>query len=120
MLTVYKNIKKYRLAKKMTQTELAEALGYADKTAISKIEKGVNDLTVPKIIAFAKVLGVEPGDLMGNDGCIEETMPEILSIYNELNEQGKEKLMEYAHDLLLTGRYKSRNRGSQMVERQAR
>lgn len=68
MLELYKNIKARRVALDMTQTELAHILGYADKSMIAKIEKGLVDLPQSKIIAFAEALRVSPGDLMGLDG----------------------------------------------------
>lgn len=66
MLELYRNIKKQRLALGMTQTELAKKLGYADKSMIAKIEKGVIDLPLSKIELFADALDTTPGDLMGN------------------------------------------------------
>lgn len=68
MLELYQNIKSRRLTLNMTQSELAELMGYADKSMIAKIEKGTVDLPQSKITAFAKVLKTNPGDLMGNDG----------------------------------------------------
>lgn len=40
MLKLYENIKKRRLELGMTQNDLSEKLGYKEKSAISKIEKG--------------------------------------------------------------------------------
>ena len=68
MLQLYKNIKARRNELRMTQIDLAEKLGYADKSMISKIEKGLVDLPQSKILAFAEVLKVTPGELMGLDG----------------------------------------------------
>lgn len=68
VLELYENIKSRRLALNMTQSELAEIMGYADKSMIAKIEKGIVDLPQSKIIAFANALKVKPGDLMGFDG----------------------------------------------------
>ena len=63
--TWYKNIKKQRQQLNLTQTELAQKLGYADKSMIAKIEKGQVDLPQSKIIAFADALETTPGLLMG-------------------------------------------------------
>ena len=68
MLQLYKNIKSRRIELNMTQSDLASKMGYADKSMIAKIEKGVIDLPQSKIIAFAKVLNTAPGILMGLDG----------------------------------------------------
>ena len=63
MLQLYKNIKSKRIELKMTQAELAKKLGYADKSMIAKIEKGLVDLTQSKILAFAKALDTTSADL---------------------------------------------------------
>lgn len=60
MLQLYKNIKKRRLELQLTQTDLATKLGYADKSMIAKIEKGLVDLPQSKILAFADVLQTSP------------------------------------------------------------
>ena len=44
MLQLYANIKKRRLELEMTQSDLAQKMGYADKSMIAKIEKGTVDL----------------------------------------------------------------------------
>ena len=49
----------------MSQAELAEALGYSDRSTIAKIEKGINDITQSKIEAFAEALHTTPAYLMG-------------------------------------------------------
>lgn len=67
MLKLYENIKSRRIELGMTQSQLAEKLGYADKSMIAKIEKGAIDLQQSKIIAFAKALKIKPSDLMGWD-----------------------------------------------------
>ncbi|MDD6332313.1 MAG: helix-turn-helix transcriptional regulator [Clostridium sp.] len=64
-LALYKNIRARRLQLGFTQSELAKKLGYADKSAIAKIEKGMVDLPQSKIKAFADVLETTPAELMG-------------------------------------------------------
>lgn len=73
MLELYKNIKRRRQQLKMTQTDLALKMGYADKSMIAKIEKGNVDLPQSKILAFANVLETTPGELMGWDYETEPT-----------------------------------------------
>lgn len=73
MLKLYKNIKRRRQQLKMTQTDLALKMGYADKSMIAKIEKGNVDLPQSKILAFANVLETTPGELMGWDYEAEPT-----------------------------------------------
>lgn len=63
---LYKNIKERRKALKMTQQELAEKIGYIDRSSVAKIESGTVDLSQSKIIQIAKALETTPGDLMGS------------------------------------------------------
>lgn len=58
-------IKALRVLRGMTQTELAHAMGYTDKSTICKIEANQRDLPRSKVATAAEVLGVEPGYLMG-------------------------------------------------------
>lgn len=67
MLELYRNIKKFRTQNEMSQAELAKLTGYTDRSSIAKIEKGLVDLSLIKIEAFADALGVDPGELMGDD-----------------------------------------------------
>lgn len=65
MPEIYKKIRELRIKNGMSQQELAEKMGYTDRSAITKIESGAVDLTEPKILKFAEVLGVSPMFLMG-------------------------------------------------------
>ena len=65
MLELYRNIKKYRQQLGMSQDELAKKAGYTDRSSIAKIEKGLVDLPQSKIIQFAEIFGIDPGDLLG-------------------------------------------------------
>lgn len=65
MIALYRNIKNRRLELKMTQTELAEKVGYADKGMISRIENGKVDLSQSQVLKFAEALEVSPSYLMG-------------------------------------------------------
>lgn len=58
-----KNLRKLRLEKGMSQDELAKKLGYKGRSAINKIETGVNDMPRDMVVRCAEVLGVSPLDL---------------------------------------------------------
>lgn len=65
MLELYKNIKRLREAKGMSQDSLAKLTGYTDRSSITKIEKGQVDLQQSKIELFAKALGTTSRELVG-------------------------------------------------------
>lgn len=65
-------IRSRRKELKMSQEELASLVGYTDRSIISRIEKGLIDLTESKIMAIAKALNVTPEILVGWESKKEE------------------------------------------------
>ena len=118
MLQLYKNIKKRRLELQLTQTDLATKLGYADKSMIAKIEKGLVDLPQSKILAFADVLQTSPSDLMGweqidtnfsgkeapkeiYDKFKSNVSKELPDIYGKLSSPNQKRVLTYSRNLLM-------------------
>lgn len=64
-------IKKFRKNKGMTQIELAEKVGYTNRSTITHIEKGLIDIPTEKLHLIAKALGVNISDLL------EDNKPKI-------------------------------------------
>ncbi len=64
-MTIYERIRQLRIDNNMSQDDLARAMGYKDRSMITKIESGKVDISQKKIIAFSKVLGTTPAYLMG-------------------------------------------------------
>lgn len=56
-------LRRARMMRGMSQTELAQAVGYTDSTTIYKIEKGLQKIPNAKIQKMCYVLGIEPGYL---------------------------------------------------------
>lgn len=65
MNKLYENIRERRKALGMTQQELAEKIGYMDRSMVAKIENGTVDISQSKIVQIAKALETTPSDLMG-------------------------------------------------------
>ena len=104
MLDLYKNIKKRREELKITQAQLAELTGYADKTMISKIENGLIDLPQSKIAVMADALRTTPRILMGwedDDESQEYYLdPETARMAQELlDSPGQRMLLDATRDL---------------------
>jgi len=70
MADIGKRIKEQREAVGMTQEELANKLGYKNKSTIAKIEVGANDIVQSKVIEFANALNTTIAYLMGWDNNI--------------------------------------------------
>ena len=60
---VGRNVKKFRLAKGLTQEELAERSGFG-QNYLSGLERGQRNPTVVTLWELAQVLGVTPIDLI--------------------------------------------------------
>ena len=87
MSILNERIKQRREALGMSQAELAELLGYSDRSTIAKIEKGTNDITQSKIEAFAEALRTTPAYLMGweNDSGDQDLGLTALDVAKWLN-----------------------------------
>lgn len=99
-------IKKLRKEKGLTQTELAHKIGYKDKTALSKIERGLNSPYQSKIVALAEALDTTPTYLMGWDDYFvpnendAETHAWLIASYEQLNEDDKKTVISLINRLL--------------------
>ncbi|MCL2427099.1 MAG: helix-turn-helix domain-containing protein [Oscillospiraceae bacterium] len=58
-------IKKRRIELRMSQDDLAEIMGYKDRSTIAKIESGINDVSQSKAEAFADALDTSVAYLIG-------------------------------------------------------
>lgn len=95
---LYERIKNRRVALNMSQQELAEAVGYKNKSMISHVEKGMIDLSITMIKKFAEVLNVTPSYLMGWE---DENGNEIVKVEIEMpnDDIHKRALMMYENYL---------------------
>lgn len=64
-MTVYDRIRELRISKRLTQSDLAQMLGYKDGSMITKIESGKVDISQKKLVSFAQALDTTPAYLMG-------------------------------------------------------
>lgn len=95
-MTIFERIKTLRKEKGLTQTELAKAIGYKDKSVISHIERGEQNLYQDRIKAIADALDVSPGYLINGYEDKDEQLKTLIDLYNSLNNENKGKLLELA------------------------
>ena len=133
MHQTYKNIKKLREEKRISQEQLANLTGYTSRSTITRIENGEIDLSLSKIEQFAKVFGIEPGELVGweddaavqsekNNAFVQEKdflfsdiEKDIFQKTKQLNSEGLSKLTEYADDLISSGKYEKVKRDERAI-----
>lgn len=86
MLKAYQKIRQLRIERGWSQRELAEKVGYADKSMISRIENGKIDLKLPQLEEFARAFGIPSSDLIGKVGEEEDASYYIDDYARELAE----------------------------------
>ena len=89
-------IKGLRESKKMSQSELAEKVGYKDKTAIAKVEAGKVDLPQSKISSFAKALNTTTSYLFSDEQIEKPTTIAAHFDGDEYTEEELNKIKEFA------------------------
>lgn len=111
-MEIHDTIRDLRTKHGLSQDELAAAVGYTDRSSIAKIEAGKVDLTVSKIKAFAEIFHVTPAYLLGMDDDSgpdrSELKQRLNTAFDQLNEDGQERAVEYTEYLSNDGKYKKR------------
>ena len=113
-MTTGQRIKDVRKKAGLTQKELGEKLGLA----FQSIAQWENDLRNPKIDTLqrlAAALGVPleeliglpaPAGSAGPDSALPDDVQRVASSMEQMNQEGREKVVDYAEDLEASGRYK--------------
>lgn len=82
-MTIGERIKARRLELGMSQRDLANKLGYANRSSISRVEDGKTDLSRTRIMEFAAALDTTPATLMGFTDDLESAHEDTSSIYSQ-------------------------------------
>ena len=80
-------IKNIRKNHGMTQSELAEVLHISDKSAISKIEKGVKEININQAVAIAEYFDVSLNYLLRGERFMDNSLFDML---NKIPEEYKD------------------------------
>lgn len=116
-------------ARGMRPSQLAQAAGLRTSTVDDILKGKTNELNVgvDKMLKIAGVLGVSVESLYGRDAPVSPHQPavgpdpaeqKLLSLFRDLNEEGKEKAIGYLDDLVDTGKYKKHNPAGLVQEAQ--
>lgn len=101
-MTIYERIKQLRISLGVSQEELAKRVGYAGRSAISKVENGSRDISRSMVAKYAAALNVSPTYLLFGDGENKGSgsqEQELLTVFHALGKKDRQKLIAYAYDL---------------------
>ena len=86
-----------RKMQNLSQQELAEKVGYADKGLISRIESGSLNLSMDKLIKIADALHVDVTDLLMDPEPMEKKVEKEVMLYDvsDISTEGQERIKEY-------------------------
>ena len=108
------NIKRYRIARNLSQEQLANMCGHTNNNArswVSKIESGVNDIPATELNLVANALGVQPNELL-NSSVSEVPTPTLtpsesahLSRYRALDAEDQDTVDGLTESLLSKSKY---------------
>lgn len=103
-----KKIEQLRLAKGMTQGELAKKAGFSGRSAINNIEKAHSGINVGRLPDLARALGVDPLVLFDDDNQPDFTIEDkLVEKFKRLD--SKERMqIEAMIDVLLNNRDSSK------------
>ena len=59
-----KRLRAIRKQKGLSQSQLADLMGYKDHSTLAKVETGVNDITIETLYKYSSILGVDVVDIL--------------------------------------------------------
>ena len=110
---IAKNLLHHRKKCNLTQKEFAEKLGVKN-SAVSNWENGLNSIDIDTLHRACGVFGVTVNDMYGVFANLqsEDYQPQekqLIHNYRSLNQEGKEKIVEYIDDIIQSGKHKKHN-----------
>jgi len=100
MTTFGDNVRNIRKEKGMTQEELAQALGYKDRSSVNKIEKNVAQIPQETIQRLADVLGVPVAKLFADAEPVTPAISSDLMEFLPFLEKAEEWQLESVRRIL--------------------
>lgn len=107
-------LKTRRLELNLSQLDIAKMVGVSEAT-VSRWESGnIANMKRDRIYKLSKALQIDPSMLIGfepesvresKSPAITPAEVELLELHRQLNEEGQGRLLEYADDLVSSGKY---------------
>lgn len=93
-------LKKLRLDKNMSQVELAKLMNTTKQTIYKYEHDIIGNIPLDRIEQYSRIFRVTPAYICGWEEEPTDTT-KLMALYERLNERGKNKLLDYADDLMV-------------------
>lgn len=110
-----RKLREYREAADLTVEEFCKQFnsrfdGRMNKSTVSRYENGLQEPMISTVKKIAAFFSVDPSDLLGyvpagNSPVLPTDLKALADALTQLNDEGREKLLDYASDLVASGRY---------------
>lgn len=98
MKEIADRIREARLAKGMTQGDLAKALGLKSRSSVTKMEKNAYEVGLDRLKEIARVLDVDPDYLVFGDA--EDKKEEINELFGRLTEAQQDAALAFLRTMI--------------------
>lgn len=110
--TLPARLREFRKKANLTTADVGRMIGKSDRT-VSAWENGRGQPDADMLLQLCAIYGIESlSELVGENSSLPTLSTEelrLLSLFDDLNEEGREKVFAYINDLNLTGIYKKRD-----------
>ena len=110
--TLPARLREFRKKANLTTADVGRMIGKSDRT-VSAWENGRGQPDVDMLLQLCAIYGIESlSELVGENSSLPTLSTEelrLLSLFDDLNEEGREKVFTYINDLNLTCIYKKRD-----------
>lgn len=108
--TLPARLREFRKKANLTTADVGRMIGKSDRT-VSAWENGRGQPDADMLLQLCAIYGIKSlSELVGENSSLPALSTEelrLLSLFDDLNEEGREKVFAYINDLNLTGIYKN-------------
>ena len=105
-MLISERLKNLRLSHNMTQIELAKLMSTTKQTIYKYEHDIIGNIPLERIEQYARIFHVTPAYICGWE---ENKKSALLDLWDRLNGEGKERLLDYADDLVQSKKYTERD-----------
>lgn len=101
-MLISERLKNLRTERNMSQVELAKLMNTTKQTIYKYEHDIIDNIPLDRIEQYSKIFHVTPAYICGWE---EDQKSKLMELYDRLNDEGKNRLLDYADDLVQSKKY---------------